>query len=586
MLMEKLAGLGRLTRQVAQFPGAQDRSAWERLPEEDKADVLALAEAWRKRPYPMLKASDYASFVRTGSRVACEHPYFARRRKLIASVLHVCVTGTNELMADVEDGLWCLCEETTWAISAHCGLNAEHPFPREEEPTLDLFAAQTGMIVSLSCSLLEEKLHQDILRRCYEEVTRRVLRPFMERDTDWWMGFGGQALCNWTPWIVSNVMMSANVFLSVDETRTALYVRACGMLDRYFASLPADGGCDEGAAYWNMAGGALLDCLELLEQAADVSWWADEKLRAVLSFPAKVSLEGGWFVNFADCDARPPLCGERLQFAGSRLGNQELVRVGAALRGMPSEQMADVPHFSRLLMRLFHPALPVPEGSCPADTWLPDLQLRVVRRGPLTLCCKGGHNGESHNHNDVGSFMVYHGAKIVAVDAGNMTYTAKTFSDARYELWNCRSAYHNVPLLAGMEQAPGRAYAARAVRCLPNGLALDMAGAYPAACGAVSALRTMQAEENAVTVTDEVTFAEDKPVIWVLLLREKPEKTAEGWRVGDVTLNVSARDAQATVEELPVTDSRMAKCFPGSLWRWQLTVPPKRVHRMEMTFSI
>ena len=69
-------------RYAPQFPPMNDRAAWEGVSPADRDELLALAEAWRNRPYPLLTAGMYAAFVRTGSRRDCEVPYFDRRRKL------------------------------------------------------------------------------------------------------------------------------------------------------------------------------------------------------------------------------------------------------------------------------------------------------------------------------------------------------------------------------------------------------------------------------------------------------------------------------------------------------------------------
>lgn len=429
------------------FPPAQNRAAWEALPADDRMDMETFIAKWRGTPYPMLLLSDYAAFVRTGSRAQCETPYFARRRKLIAAVLDVCLHGESADLSAVEDGLWCICEETTWAISAHANLTAAHPFPISGEPILDLFAAQTAMVLSFTLTLLGDWLDSSLHQRVTAEIQRRAIDPFLHRNTDWWMGFTRKDLCNWTTWIVSNVMFSARCLL---DDPLPVYRRACGMLDAYLRCIPADGGCDEGAAYWNMAAGSLLDCLELMAEAG-LNCWDEPKLRNMLRFPLLMSLGNGYFANFADCDARPVVYGERLQRAGELLRDAPLTAMGQNLRGQPTDCIGDVPHFSRLLQRLFHPAgAGQPDGDT-QDTLLPDLQVRIIRRNGWTLCIKGGHNGESHNHNDVGSLMVYVDGHPLLVDAGNMVYTAKTFSDARYTLWNCRSMYHNVPLIGGFE---------------------------------------------------------------------------------------------------------------------------------------
>ena len=82
--------------------------------------------------------------------------------------------------------------------------------------------------------------------------------------------------------------------------------------------------------------------------------------------------------------------------------------------------------------------------------------------GGLTLAVKGGHNGEHHNHNDVGSFVVASDGVPVIVDAGRPTYTAQTFGPDRYDIWTMQSGWHNVPVIGGARAAPGRRVRGRA----------------------------------------------------------------------------------------------------------------------------
>ena len=575
-------------RYVPQFPPMTDRAAWEAIDPADKACLMDFADTWRKKPWPLLTAGMYASFIRTGSRRDCETPYFDRRRKLCASVLHVCLTGTDEFLPDVEDGVTLLCEETTWAISAHSGLSQEHPFPDDQRTIVDLFAAQTAMILSFAAQLLESKLHPDLYDRVRREVERRVLRPFMEYDGEWWMGFTRKDLNNWTPWIISNILMAANVW---HFGGAALIERACMMLDRWLDCVPADGGCDEGAGYWNMAGGAFLDCLMALESMAGVDLWQDDKVRRMMAYPELVYLGNGWFANFADCDARPYISGERLQYAGQKTSNAALVRMGAEMWGTPAKELSDTPHLSRTLMRIFaKPAKVEVEAVKPKDVWLPDLQVRLLNQDGLVVAMKGGHNAESHNHNDVGSFLVMADGDMQVVDAGNMVYTAKTFSNRRYELWNCRAAYHNVPMIGGYEQQAGREYAAKDVVCLPDGMALDMADAYPKEAGVQNCRRTFHLTGARLSVRDEIVLDSEQPVTWVFMLRHEPVidqdrqccylKDSGFWMDWSENAPLSA-----DVEPIEITDGRMKNSYPGTLWRLTLTAAPSAHHTQEFLFE-
>ncbi len=561
------------------YPAAADRRAWDGIPEEYRQEIGDLAEAYSKKPYPVRTASGFLAFARSGDRQADEVPYFARRRKLCAAVLHRCAFP-DAGMDEIVDGIWLLCEESSWVISAH-NINqipgapaaADVPLPDIRKPNIDLFSAQTGMILSLAASLLGTELDAVsplIRKRIREEIRGRILRPFMATDDFWWMGFRRRDLNNWTPWTLSNIMVCAVLSPMPAGKLADLLARACGMLDRYLDVLPADGGCDEGPGYWNMAGGALLDCLILLEKATGgrMSFREDEKIRNILSFPRKVEMAGGWFANFADCDARPFISGERLETAGRMLGDPALAALGTRMRGTVADQLSDVPHLTRALDLLFHePAEPTaPAAESREDTWLPDLQVRLVRRGGWILACKGGHNGESHNHNDVGSFILMQDGEPVVVAAGNMVYTAKTFSAERYTLWNVRAGWHNLPVVGTEEELEGAEHGARNVKCTPDGMELNLEAAYSGAAGVRQLKRSFELAAEGLFLTDEGVLSDAKPVTWVFLLRHEP-----AWENGQITAgNLVIRCPEGlefTKEEKPVADRRMARCWPGSLWR-------------------
>ena len=102
----------------ALYPDAEDRAAWQGVSSAGKEEILREAERYASLPYPMRKATDFLAFVRTGSRQADEDPYFFRRRKLCVSALACCL-GAEAYLDDVIDGVWCVCEESSWVISAH-----------------------------------------------------------------------------------------------------------------------------------------------------------------------------------------------------------------------------------------------------------------------------------------------------------------------------------------------------------------------------------------------------------------------------------------------------------------------------------
>ncbi len=568
------------------IPPASNRAAWEAIPAAMREEILAAAREQLDVPYPPLTATQFLSFVRTGDRVAYETPYFTRRRMLLCAMLAECIELSGAYIDQVVNGLWCICEESFWGISAHNGSShlgmrpiSERPLPDVENPYIDLFAAQTSSLLLWTCHLLSDKLDAVtplIVRRVFLEAERRIVKPFFHHDDFWWMGMIRSDVNNWTPWILSNVISSL-LLLDMDDTRLEEGVtRAMRMLDSYLAVMPQDGGCDEGVSYWNMAGGSLLDCLEHIHYltAGRADFYGDRHIKAIGAFPYHAHIAGPYFWNFADCDAKPVLDGERVYRYGVRTGQQSLAALGMEIAAKAEGILPkDTPETYRVLCKLFFP-VPKAQAECAgADAViLPDLQIWASRRDGLYAAVKGGHNGENHNHNDVGSFLLYADGEPQIVDAGNLVYTAKTFGPERYTLWNTRSMNHNVPMVAGFEQQPGREYAARDVSIAGNGISLDMAGAYPREAGVLSLARRAYWEGERLIITDTVRLSAAAPVTWVFLFRSRPEIAPGLLQTEKITLRFD-ESLQAGCEEIPVTDKRMARNFPGSLWRVTLSPP-------------
>ncbi len=162
---------------------------------------------------------------------------------------------------------------------------------------------------------------------------------------------------------------------------------------------------------------------------------------------------------------------------------------------------------------------------------------------------------------------------------GNCVYTAKTFGAERYELMNTRSKNHNVPLIGSMEQVCGRQHAAKDVRADENGVRMDIAGAYPERV--TSLIRKLNVDKDGLTVSDEVTLDRAESVTFTLMLRHEP--TIQNGHAVFGKLSMTFDPAMTvSLEEIPVTDARMAKNFPGSVWRLGITSGEEKTHRIKV----
>lgn len=498
-------------------PPATDRGVWDaaRLDAATLAAVAGPATAARGTAWPVPLATGFARYFRDGDRDEYEQVLWQREHRVSRAAVLAAVTLEPEWIDELADGVILLCEQSTWCWPAHDDTFTRHGavLPTVTDPCLDLGASEVAMQLTWVDHLLGPLLDARVpgLReRMRHEVDQRVLTPFATRR-DWhWLGLDGR-LHNWNPWIHGNVLVAA-LRLTSGERRDRLVRLVVDGLDRYAASIPADGAIDEGYSYWWNGAGRLLEAFDLLAYASagtlgDPTRWP--ALRATVSFPHRMHLGGDWYLNFADGAARPPRSQpwDTLHRA-ARLVGDRAAEAHAARHRVPGEPVGDVTlGLGRFCRALTDPAWPAARPSGPtepaarADDWFPSTQVFVSRGERLTLAFKGGHNDENHNHNDVGSVVVALGGVPVLVDPGRPTYTRQTFSADRYAIWTMRSSWHNTPTIGGVEQAAGRRFAARDVRVRDGAVSAELSGAYPAS-GARSWRRTARATGDRVVISD------------------------------------------------------------------------------------
>jgi hypothetical protein len=131
----------------------------------------------------------------------------------------------------------------------------------------------------------------------------------------------------------------------------------------------------------------------------------------------------------------------------------------------------------------------------------------------LYIAAHGGHNGESHNHNDVGDILVYDDGYPVIIDVGAGTYTSKTFGKSRYDLWFNTSPYHNLATINGQPQMSGKQFAASEVSYLNNNqtvqFKMNLSKAYPVEAKLENWERMLLIDRaKGITISDKYIFKE------------------------------------------------------------------------------
>jgi hypothetical protein len=548
---DRLATLLEPRAKWAPYPRAADRAAWQALPADARASLVDSAAKTLGKPWASLPASVFLDFRRNGNRSRFEDIHFARRNRLRGAALAECVEQKGRFLDDILDGLWLICEESFWGVPAHMSAQkAGSGLPDVDEPIVDLFAAETANAVAWVDYLLGAQLESlsPLLRpRLRSEIERRILTPLRTRIDFGWMGLNPkhpQYVNNWNPWINSNWLTCA-LLLEDEPRRSATVQKILTSLDRFLDGYHPDGGCDEGPSYWSRAGASLFDCLELVHSATAgrLNLFTLPLVGQIGAYIYRAHIAGDWYVNFADASARVVPDANLVWRYGRRVGDARLAAHGAwiAAQHPPAAAVSGaLGAMGRALDTLFHmkelrEAAPAGRPALVRDVALPGIQVFAARmeegstRG-FYIAAQGGHNAESHNHNDVGNFIVYHDGEPVLIDIGVETYTAKTFSKDRYTIWTMQSGWHNCPTINGVEQAAGRQYAARQFTPGAGSLSLDIAAAYPAETGVTRWQRTLRLDRaaGAVLVTDDYELSRAESVEFSLITTCQPIFAAPG----------------------------------------------------------
>ena len=556
------------------------RDAIQHIPGKVRKDIIATAEKEAEGGFPYLPLSLYRDFSITGSRDGYQKPYFQKRKLLSDLVIAEAIEGKRRFIPLIEDGIWSLLSEPVWTIPAHNTYirDAEQPdTPLIERPILDLFQCETGEILSLTASILSDSL-SPILRQDIEHALRtRILEPYIT-DHFWWMGNDGP-LNNWATWCTQNVLLSVLTLpLSEKEARKVLKT-AVSTLDQYISSFPEDGGCDEGASYYHAAALALWGALHVIALSTGYDMhgvFADGKIKAMAEYIEKVHVSGDIYLNFADCSPKAGHLTAREYLFGKAVGSQALMH-HAALDADNDWRESDNDY------NLFYKYIALSSWDeireeaarkigieKPRFTMFSGTGLAIYRQDGITFAIKGGHNGESHNHNDAGSIILYKGKKPCLIDIGVETYTKTTFSKDRYTLLPMRSSYHNVVNFPPLEQHDGEEYRAETLMMSEKGVSFDLTGAYESGKGLRKYARSVLFDKGIISIAE--IFDSDNPAVLSLLSTEKPVIRSRSVRWESFKASFSGK-ITGSVETIEITDARLRIAWPKRIYRALITLP-------------
>ncbi len=577
------------------LPRYGERVFWEGLPANIRQEYITRAEGYLDYNWPVVKATDYLEFIRSGDRR--QSVYAECSNALISLVMGELADGKGRFIDQLINAVWYYSEQTWWGWSAHLGAQKSGSgLPDVNEPYVDLGVGEVTSNLSMTWHLFKDefdKVHPVISQRLKQEINRKALDPYFERD-DWgYMGFRGGRPNNWNPWINYNMLTSYMLLETDPLKRTQQVMKILNSLDKFLNGYSNDGGCDEGPSYWGAAGALLYESLEIMKNLTNGKFdvFDDPLIQNIGTYFHKVNIHAPYFINFADADAttggNPPVVyryGKAINDPVMQSFGAYLARIGnwgeRAMTGRIFDQIRNLGLIHEIRTADAQEALV-------ADFWFPDTEVAGARdrEGSFSgffFGAKGGFNAESHNHNDAGSCLMYYDGKPCLIDLGREEYIAKTFGPRRYEIWTMQSGYHNLPVINGSDQMQGENYKAVNSRFTANSksatFTTEIAGAYPEDARVKSWIRTYTLNRGRNFIINdkyelsEVTGATTSSnlITYCRVTQVKPGLLKFEGDGFSLNMIYNPRNVTPEIEFIEVTDRTLKRYWPDGVTRIKL----------------
>lgn len=464
-----------------------NRPAWESVAANPALkSIVPRAIKLAAQPDPALPDELYLDCSRTGNRERAQNVMYERSARLDAFALAECIENKGRFLKPLGKTIAAICSERAWPYPAH-DLSLDVFEGRAMKP--DLRATTLAFELATADYLLGDRLSAATRDLIHENIRKRVLIPFRETiegraHQAHWLAISN----NWNAVCLAGTVGAALAIEPSPEDRAFYIAAAEHYIMTFLRGFGRDGYCYEGIGYWNYGFGRFVVLTEEIRQATGgkVDLFKLPEVNLPAQAASRCEIINGVYPSIADANPGIKPDPQILRYVNERLG----------LEGKPDSEYQvgpDKRNLAEAVFQLFAPhPWPLAKASTrttdsPLRTWFGNSGILIARPAPdkgaqFAIAIKGGNNGETHAHNDSGSFSVVLGDKMVICDPGAEVYTRRTFSSHRYDSGVLNSFGHAVPIVAGQLEIPGKA--ARAIVIHTNftdaqdALTLDLRAAY------------------------------------------------------------------------------------------------------------
>ena len=452
--------------------------------------IVEKSEKYLANDPPRIKFSDMHIYFVTGSRQPFMGIFREYQARLVNHVFMYLYTKDEKYITHAENILWNICDFESWSCAYT--LKEDGDLTRRSG-NLDLTSAEIGCDVAEALYLIGDKLHPLVYRRAKAELQRRIIDAYAKYTDFWWMN----CKLNWAGVCTGNIM-SAYIYMATDEEIEAQLPRMLKTFEGYLEGFDDDGGCLEGLSYWRYGFNGFCKGASMLRDYTDgkIDLFKNPKVRKIAKFQQNAVINDKQMIPFSDCgfvfNPSPVLS----HFLKHEYDDVQIPAMGppqdcnGALRSL----LWTDPELADSVMK-------------PESVTFHGAQWFIHRDDDYNFACKGGHNNEPHNHNDIGSFVISKGGEMTFMDSGVGEYTRQYFEpEHRYDYVVTSSRGHSVPIINGKYQVIGTDKCV--VTCdEENEYGFNMECAY-----GQEELKTLnrhfRCDKDGVTLTDSYSFSE------------------------------------------------------------------------------
>ena len=529
---------------------------------EQGADKLADIEN-----IPHLTYTTYRNVQRFTDRLPFQAVRGDRRTKTALAAMKV-VLGDDNFVNLLHDYVWVTCEETNWMLPQvdHMGIELRVP-----ATALDL----AEIIVGLS-----DKIEDRAQQRVRQEIEDRVFTPYLRhpRGYHWYTGTN-----NWNG-VINGSIGCSFLLLERDTERLAraLEIVLLGLDAFLETAFEPDGSSAEGTGYWMYGLSNFICFSEMLRNRTrgEIDLLATDRLKQIATYPVDVMLSPGRYFPYSDCresvSLQPGLVTRLIERSGV-----ESLRAALA---EPAGVSLDLGHFHNTWRNTIWWDGQRPDQTPLEDVWLQESDVvRAVSKteagSPITLAVKASHNGVSHNHNDIGSFVLHVDGETLLCDPESGLYDLYRRHGHDANLF-ANSIGHSVPKIGDTPQSRGKTWGGHITSFSTDGgekrIEMEYAGAYDVEeLEGLERCITLKGQE--AVIEDRATFTgagqdlEEAIVTWIEPNVEGATATIVGER-HEVTLTIEEPAGSAwTVETFE--EESAANNKKGVLKRLSYSVP-------------